>query len=83
LIPDASIKARLESRLKAEGIGFGNIYPSVMSSQPGAAAYLKGHFGGQVGERLCASVINLPLFPYMTKVELERVVEVVGEVMGS
>lgn len=37
------------------GIGFGNIYPSVMSSQPGAAAYLKGHFGGQVGEQLCAS----------------------------
>jgi UDP-2-acetamido-2-deoxy-ribo-hexuluronate aminotransferase len=83
LIPDSATKARLEARLKAEGIGFGNIYPSVMSSQPGADAYLKGHFGGQVGERLCASVINLPLFPYMTKVELERVVEVVGEVMGS
>lgn len=83
LVPDAEIKARLESRLKAEGIGFGNIYPSVMSSQPGAAAYLKGHFGGQVGEQLCASVVNLPLFPYMTEAELQRVVEVVAEVMGG
>jgi dTDP-4-amino-4,6-dideoxygalactose transaminase len=83
LVPDAEIKARLEARLKAEGIGFGNIYPSVMSSQPGAAGYLKGHYGGQVGEQLCASVLNLPLFPYMTETELQRVVEVVGEVMGD
>lgn len=82
LVHDASTKTRLETRLKAEGIGFGNIYPSVMSSQPGAKAYLQGHFGGQVGEQLCASVLNLPLFPYMTKEELKRVVEVVGEVMG-
>jgi UDP-2-acetamido-2-deoxy-ribo-hexuluronate aminotransferase len=83
LVQDASIKTRLETRLKGEGIGFGNIYPSVMSSQPGATAYLQGHFGGHVGEQLCASVLNLPLFPYMTKEELKRVVEVVGEVMGG
>ena len=83
LVPDAEIKVRLEARLKAEGIGFGNIYPSVMSTQPGATAYLQGHFGGQVGEQLCASVLNLPLFPYMTETELQRVVEVVGEVMGG
>lgn len=83
LVPDAALKANLEARLKAEGIGFGNIYPSVMSSQPGAAAYLKGHFGGQAGEQLCASVLNLPLFPYMNEAELQRVVEVVGSVLGG
>lgn len=78
LVPDPARKKALEASLKAEGIGFGNIYPSVMSSQPGAAAYLKGHFGGQVGEQLCASVLNLPLFPYITLTELQRVVDVVG-----
>jgi UDP-2-acetamido-2-deoxy-ribo-hexuluronate aminotransferase len=83
LVPDMAIKASLEARLKAEGIGFGNIYPSVMSSQPGAAAYIKGHFGGQVGEQLCASVLNLPLFPYMTEAEQLRVVEVVDSVLGG
>ena len=83
LVPDAALKARLEARLKAEGIGFGNIYPGVMCSQPGAAAYLAGHFGGQVGEQLCASVLNLPLFPYMTEAELQRVVDVVGATLGS
>lgn len=81
LVPDVALKASLEARLKAEGIGYGNIYPSVMSSQPGASAYIKGHFGGQVGEQLCASVLNLPLFPYMSEAELQHVVEVVGTVM--
>lgn len=83
LVQDASIKSLLEARLKSEGIGFGNIYPSVISSQPGAATYLHGHFGGHEGEQLCASVLNLPLFPYMTETDLKRVVEVVGEVMGG
>lgn len=78
LVPDVDLKARLEASLKAEGVGFGNIYPSVMSSQSGAGTYLAGHFGGQVGEQLCSSVLNLPLFPYMTESELRRVVEVLG-----
>lgn len=83
LVPEPEVKAGLEARLKAEGIGFGNIYPSVMSSQPGTATYLKGHFGGQVGELLCASVLNLPLFPYMTETELQRVVDVVAATLGG
>jgi UDP-2-acetamido-2-deoxy-ribo-hexuluronate aminotransferase len=83
LVPESEVKAGLEIRLKAEGIGFGNIYPSVMSSQPGAAAHLKGHFGGQVGEQLCAAVLNLPLFPYMNETELQRVVDVVGAMPGG
>lgn len=83
LLPDLEQKARLEASLKAQGIGFGNIYPSVMSSQPGAAPYFVGHFGGQAAEQLCASVLNLPLFPYMTEAELQHVVDVVGTSLGG
>lgn len=83
LVSDPARKTALEAALKAEGIGFGNIYPSVMSSQPGASAYLKGHYGGQVGEQLCASVLNLPLFPYMTETELQRVVDVIEATVGG
>lgn len=83
LVPNAALKSKLEARFKIEGIGFGNIYPGVMSSQTGAKAYLKGHFGGQIGEKLCSSVLNLPLFPYMKDAELQRVVEVVGSVFGG
>jgi UDP-2-acetamido-2-deoxy-ribo-hexuluronate aminotransferase len=83
LVPDADTKLALESALKAAEIGFANIYPGVMSSQPGAAAYIKGHFGGQVGEQLCASVLNLPLFPYMTDEELQSVVSVVRATLAG
>ncbi len=77
LIRDPEAKARLEAALKAARIGFGNIYPGVMSRQDGARGVSKGHFGGRAGETLCASVLNLPLFPYMTGDELERVLAVV------
>lgn len=83
LVRDQSLKSTLEASLKAEGIGFGNIYPGVMSRQPGADGVSKGHFGGDVGETLCASVLNLPLFPYMKPDELERVLDVVRSVTGK
>lgn len=83
LVRDLDQKAVMEAKLKAEGIGFGNIYPGVMSLQPGAMGVSKGHFGGAAGEVLCASVLNLPLFPYMTPSELERVLEVVRSVAGK
>lgn len=83
LIRDQGLKTALETRLKSEGIGFGNIYPGVMSRQPGAEGVSKGHFGGGDGEVLCASVLNLPLFPYMKPDELERVLEVVRSVTAT
>lgn len=83
LIGDQSLKSTLEASLTAGGIGFGNIYPGVMSRQPGAAGVSKGHFGGDAGETLCASVLNLPLFPYMRPDELHRVLDVVRSVTGK
>jgi UDP-2-acetamido-2-deoxy-ribo-hexuluronate aminotransferase len=81
LIQDADLKKNLEKRLKEEGIGYANIYPSVMSRQLGAAQFLEGHFGGDDAENICNSVLNLPLFPYMTEIELEHVVSVVRSVV--
>lgn len=76
-------KAKVEAALKAADIGFGSIYPSVLSAQPGAARYLRAHIGGEDGQRLCASVLNLPLFPYMTPAELEHVVSVVSRAING
>lgn len=83
LIRDPKKKAEFESALKASEIGFGNIYPGVMSLQPGAKAFNKGHFGGNSGETLCAAVVNLPLFPYMTDAEIESVLAVVRATIGK
>lgn len=83
LIHDLKKKAKLEASLKAAGVGFGNIYPSVLSRQPGATFYLKSHFGGEVGEQLSASVLNLPLFPYLTNDELQLVLDTVDAGLGG
>lgn len=77
LIDDLGQKSKLEAALKSSGIGFGNIYPGAMSEQPGAKDFLHAHVGGNQAEKLCRSVINLPLFPYMTQAELAEVTHVV------
>ena len=79
--PDQATKALLENKLKEADIGFGNIYPNVMSSQPDAQKYLTRHFGGEMGKLLCSSVLNLPLFSYMTERELSAVVFCVKQTM--
>lgn len=82
LIRDLDQKKALELALKNAGIGFGNIYPGVMSDQEGAKGYGRGHYGGHDGEVLCASILNLPLFPYMTQVEFDRVIEIVSKTVS-
>ena len=77
LVVNAGLKSRLEAGLKAAGIGFGNIYPGPMSGQPGATAR-GAHYGGKNAATVCASVLNLPLFPYMTEAEFGEVLETVA-----
>lgn len=79
LFDDPQQKGAVEAALKQERIGFGNIYPGVISQQQGARRYLRAHVGGRDGQQLCASVLNLPLFPYMTTAELEHVIDVVAQ----
>lgn len=83
LVPDAARKNRIETVLKEKGIGYGNIYPGPMSVQPGATTYLKASFGGDAAKALCAMVLNLPLFPYMTSQELDEVLDALQQVASS
>lgn len=78
LIEDPAQKARIEDVLRKSGIGFGNIYPGTIASQAGAKPYLKGHYGGDNADRLTRSVLNLPLFAYITDEEIASVVEVLS-----
>lgn len=80
IIDDPKLKLTLESSLKNDGIGFGNIYPSAVSEQVCASQYSIRHFGGQNARKLARSVLNLPLFPHMTLSELENIVEIVNEI---
>jgi UDP-2-acetamido-2-deoxy-ribo-hexuluronate aminotransferase len=73
LIENKEKKDKLEALLKQSGIGFANIYPGAMAKQPGAEKYLFAHVGGNNSEKLSASVLNLPLFPYMTDDEHSQI----------
>ena len=71
-------KEKLESILKNNNIGFSNIYPVAMSDQVGAKEFIVDHVGGKNAQKICSSVLNLPIFPYITDEELNRVSETVN-----
>lgn len=79
---EPSLRAILQAALKEAGVGFGNIYPGAMSAQPGAKAYLSGSVSNGQATRYCETVLNLPLFPYMTAAELTSVVDVVKKTLS-
>ncbi|MCB1178504.1 MAG: DegT/DnrJ/EryC1/StrS family aminotransferase [Leptospiraceae bacterium] len=70
-------RTELEAKLKEAGIGFGNIYPGAMSDQEGAKEFLQGQMGGDNAKQVSSTVLNLPLFPYMTESEYSEVIKVV------
>lgn len=72
---DPAKRPALEAHLKAKGIGFGMVYPGAVQDQKGAQGWIAGSVGGDVARRVSTSVINLPLFPYMTEPEYQEVLE--------
>ena len=83
LIEDPVLKTRIEYVLRKNKIGFGNIYPGTMSSQPGAKPHLKCHYGGDNADRLARTVLNLPLFAYITPEEIALVMESLSEAVNE
>ena len=75
---DAAERARVQESLKAEGIPFGVYYPKPLHHQPAyAASHAASIAGGPpalpVSESLCHQVMSLPMHPYLTEAEVERV----------
>ena len=78
LIKEADLKANVETVLRANKIGFGNIYPGAMSDQECSEKHMHSHIGGGQAQSICDTVINLPVFPYITEDELTTVVDVIN-----
>lgn len=68
-----SARPAMQDTLRQRGIGFGTVYPGAMSRQPGAEGWLAGRFGGDNAHWLSESILNLPLFAYMTDSEQDEV----------
>ena len=78
LIENKKNKERLENLLVKNKIGFSNIYPIAMSDQKGAREFIIDHVGERNAQKICNSVLNLPVFPYITANELNQVCKVVN-----
>ncbi len=79
---DAAERGRVQAGLQAAGIPFGVYYPKPLHRQPAyAAAHQAGFAGGPpplpVSESLCERVLSLPMHPYLTEAEVERVADAV------
>ncbi len=69
---DPGRRAAVEAVLTERGIGFGNTYPTAISKQPGADGLLETAVGGKRADILARSVLNLPLFAYITDDEVDE-----------
>jgi dTDP-4-amino-4,6-dideoxygalactose transaminase len=82
LVADEAARARVQEAGKAAGVPSGIYYPKPLHHQP---AYAEAHAGSITGgppplpvsEMLCGRILSLPMHPYLTAEEVERVVKVV------
>ncbi len=77
------VRTAVEAVLKEHGIGFGNTYPTAISKQPGADGYLEAAVGGERADTLARSVLNLPLFAYITDAEVDESAAVLRTALES
>ena len=68
--------------LREQGIGFGTIYPTAVSKQPGVEGILEKAYGGENSDHLARSVLNLPLFAYITDDEIDEVLSAMSALKG-
>ncbi len=79
ILVDPAKRDSIKKTLTDKGIGVGIVYPGAIALQKGAKDFVKGRIGGANTEKLCSSVLNLPLFPYMTDAEFDEVIAAVKE----
>ena len=81
-LPDAVTRTRVQAALSAQQIGSGIYYPKPLHHQPAyaehhAACITAGPAPLPVSEALCDQVLSLPMHPYMSEADAQRVSEVV------
>lgn len=84
---DAAQRGRVQDSLKADGIPFGVYYPKPLHHQPAyATSHAQAFQGGApalpVSESLCHQVMSLPMHPYLTEGEVDRVCAAVLRGLG-
>ncbi|MBV1797146.1 DegT/DnrJ/EryC1/StrS aminotransferase family protein [Siccirubricoccus sp. G192] len=78
LLPDADSRTRVQAAMQAAGVPSAIYYPKPLHHQPAYAAAHAGSLAGgppplPVSEALCGRVLSLPMHPYLTEAQVERV----------
>ncbi|HEX2053869.1 MAG TPA: DegT/DnrJ/EryC1/StrS family aminotransferase [Actinomycetota bacterium] len=68
---------RLREKLRSEGISSAVYYPEPLHAQPAFAGCPVSHGGLPVSEMLAARVLALPVHPYLSDRDIERVISVI------
>ena len=74
-------RVAVQDMCKAHNVPTGVYYPIPLSKQPAYERYPTAPNGVPVTERLSESVVSLPLHPYLTEFDQERVVAAVREAL--
>jgi dTDP-4-amino-4,6-dideoxygalactose transaminase len=74
---------RVKAALEADGVPTAVYYPKPMHLQPAYAAFGEGAGSMPVSERLCGQVLSLPMHPYLSPSQIERVCDAVIEAAGG
>lgn len=81
-LPDTSVRTRVQEALSAQAVGYGVYYPKPLHVQPAYSATHSGSIRGgapalPVSSALCGQVLSLPMNPYLSVDDAERVASTV------
>lgn len=80
-LPEGTDRDRLQAALKEKGIPTNVYYPIPMHKQHAFDNTYSAIADTPVTERLCHTVLSLPLSPYITKEEIEEVAEALKKIL--
>jgi len=80
-LPEACCRDWLKQQLQEAGVNTIIYYPIPIHRQPAYSELGYGPGSLPVTERLCSEVLSLPIFPELSEVQQQRVIEVVGRVV--
>ena len=81
-LPADIVRADLQAALKAKGIPTMVYYPKPMHLQGAFEGTYSAEADCPVTERLCATVLSLPMHPYLTQEDVNEVVSAIKECLA-
>ncbi len=82
-LPGGSDRKAIQAEMKAQGIPTMVYYPKAMHSHGAFAGTYSAQADCEVTEKLCQTVLSLPMHPYLEKAEVEMVAGILKKAIGK